>query len=215
MNTLFDMKPGSSDERSNEWYTPPEYVEAAREVMGGEIHLDPASCEVANHTVKAARFYTKEDDGLQHAWLAETLWINPPYGKHQGRANAQRSTIRLWVEKLLMHYQTGEVAQAVLLVPAQISARWFQHLWEYPICFVDHNIRFRLAVSPAARPGRTTDSHIYGSACVYFGPQVQKFIPAFRKFGPVITPLGVYRTDQQAVQPAFLELEAASCIQQR
>src|SRR5713226_4635450 len=113
MNTLFDMKPGSSD-LSNEWYTPLEYVEAAREVMGA-THLDPASCEVANHALKAARFYTKEDDGLQQPWRAETLWPGPPYGKQQGKANAQRSTIRLWAEKLLMHYRTGEVAQAVLL----------------------------------------------------------------------------------------------------
>jgi hypothetical protein len=39
---------------SAEWFTPPCYIEAAREVLGA-IDLDPASCEAANRTHELER----------------------------------------------------------------------------------------------------------------------------------------------------------------
>lgn len=47
------------DYDGDEWYTPPETLELVRGVLG-EIDLDPASCEVAQQTVGAKRFFSKE-----------------------------------------------------------------------------------------------------------------------------------------------------------
>ena len=59
-----------------EWWTPAELVEAARDVLG-VIELDPASCAGAQATVRARRFHTLEDDGLAQEWSG-AVWLNPP-----------------------------------------------------------------------------------------------------------------------------------------
>ena len=51
----------------DEWYTPGDIIERARAVLG-EIDLDPASNAHAQKTVRAKRFYTKDDDGLSKPW---------------------------------------------------------------------------------------------------------------------------------------------------
>jgi replicative DNA helicase len=48
---------------NDQWYTPPVYIDAARQIMGG-IDLDPASNELAQKTIRAEVFYSAEDDGL-------------------------------------------------------------------------------------------------------------------------------------------------------
>jgi DNA N-6-adenine-methyltransferase (Dam) len=64
---------------NNEWFTPPQYIEAARRMLG-EIDLDPASHSIAQQAVKAARFYTLQDDGLAREWHGR-IWLNPPYAQ--------------------------------------------------------------------------------------------------------------------------------------
>src|SRR5438552_4181923 len=112
---------------SNEWYTPARYIEAARLVMGG-IDLDPASCELANRTVKAGRYYTQEDDGLAQEWKGR-VWLNPPYGRTNEMKARHQSTIEMFVFKLLQCFNDDSIEQAVLLVPATIGTKWFAPLW--------------------------------------------------------------------------------------
>ena len=74
-----------------EWYTPPEYLERVRAVLGG-IDLDPASSKVAQKTVKAKRHFTKVEDALKREWHGRTF-MNPPYCRDR-RAAIYRKAYR-------------------------------------------------------------------------------------------------------------------------
>ena len=94
-----------------EWYTPPVIIEAARESMGS-IDLDVASSSVANRTVGACRFFTRQDDGLSQEW-AGNVWCNPPYNARQ---------IRLWYTRVVEHD-----APACILMPNSSGAAHVVH----------------------------------------------------------------------------------------
>lgn len=164
--------------KSNEWYTPVRYIEAARRVMGS-IDLDPASCELANRTVKAERFYTEKQNGLILPWLGR-IWLNPPYSKIDNR-----SGIEAFIHKLIGEYDNGNVEQALLLVTVRTEAAWYQPLWRFMICFPDHILHF---YKPDRRGNIDKDSrhgHFFGTSIVYLGPHEQKFVEEFSQFGTI------------------------------
>ncbi len=153
--------------KSFEWYTPRQYVEAARLVMGG-IDVDPASNAAANRMVQAQRYYDRSVDGLTRAWHGR-VFLNPPYCKNQAA----------WVAYLLGQYEAGITTQAVLLIPASTETAWFQPLWRYPICFTNHRIHF-------LSEGGQRNSPTIGNAFVYLGPAVDRFTSVFRAFGAIV-----------------------------
>jgi hypothetical protein len=165
---------------SDEWYTLPKYVEAARQALG-EIDLDPASCEEANKTVKAKLFYTKEQNGLLQHWTGR-IWMNPPYGRTANQQGKGLSTIRLFTDKLVQSYEGGEVSAAIVLATAEINAKWFQPLWAYPICIPNHRVNFMVSNIPKSRKY----SQMFGTVFVYLGPDEQKFAEVFCRFGHII-----------------------------
>jgi hypothetical protein len=65
-----------------EWYTPPKYLDLVRQVFGGKIDLDPASSELAQETVQATAYFTKDDDGLTKDWFGD-VFLNPPFAQHR------------------------------------------------------------------------------------------------------------------------------------
>jgi len=162
---------------SNEWYTPKEYVNAARELMGG-IDLDPASCAFANETVKAADYYDITQNGLDKEWTGR-VWLNPPYGFDGGISNQER-----WVNRLIEQYPHN-TTEAVLLVNAVTDRKWFQPLWDFPICFTDHRIRFYNTDVEAGQP-------THGNALIYLGLQEKEslFVALFKQFGPIAKRIG-------------------------
>jgi phage N-6-adenine-methyltransferase len=156
---------------SVEWYTPKEYIEAARSALGA-IDLDPASNKHANKTVRAAKFFAREDNGLEQPWPGR-VWLNPPYG--------EEGTDR-WVIKLIEEYTAGRTAAAILLVNAVTDRKWFAPLFEQAICFTDHRIEF---YTPEGEP----QSPVSGNAFVYFGSERKAFKEHFTKFGAVVVRL--------------------------
>ena len=151
----------------NEWYTPPEYLEAARRVMGS-IDLDPASSAIANERVQAALFFTAEDDGLARAWGGR-VWMNPPYaGELIGR----------FCEKLAQHFEDGTVSEAIVLVNNATETRWFQRLAEMSSCVAFPRGRVRF-LDPEGNPG----APLQGQAVIYLGPNTEHFAAVFSEFG--------------------------------
>ena len=156
---------------SEEWFTPPQYIQAAREVMG-TIQLDPASCAEANEIVKAFRYFTKEQDGLKQDWTSSTIFLNPPYGKQNNKSNQS-----LFANKLIQEYKAGNVEQAILLVNFCGSYKWFEPLYAFPMCVTDHCIRFIRADGKAAGAAKAS------STFIYFGHKEELFYRVFSQFG--------------------------------
>ena len=189
--------------KSNEWYTPARYIEAARAVMGG-IDLDPASCELANRIVKATRYYTQKENGLAQEWYGN-VWLNPPYSSELSTKGLGGGKLRgptdLFVSKLLNEYAIGNVSQATLLINADTNRKWFQALWNYILCFAHRPVHF---YKPDIHGDLEKDSRncsFFGSCFVYLGPNEQAFIENFEDFGTIAKRVSAPR---QAITPLSL-----------
>lgn len=154
---------------NNEWYTPAEYVDAARRVMYG-IDLDPASSAAANEVVKAERFFTVEDDGLKQAWSG-SVWMNPPYG---------RPLIDQFCAKLAEEYAAHNVNEACVLVNNATETGWFHALAEVAaaVCFPRQRIKYW-------QPNKDTLTPLQGQAVLYLGSDVDKFAREFVNLGVI------------------------------
>jgi phage N-6-adenine-methyltransferase len=157
----------SNNSGNNEWYTPSEYIEAARAVMG-RIDLDPASSKEANRVVKAAIYYTVEDDGLSQAW-AGRVWMNPPYATN---------LIGKFSSKLVNEYKNGNVEQAIVLVNNATETGWFVDMINQAsaVCFPTSRVRFW-------RPDGETGAPLQGQAIIYMGDNPHDFSESFSSIG--------------------------------
>lgn len=163
--------------KSVDWHTPPEFTDAARGVMG-HIDLDPASSKIANETVKAKKFYTINDNGLNRSWSGN-VWLNPPYSKTRGRSNQE-----IWASKLVHEYNTGRVTSAILLVKSAFGYNWFENLFKsWPACLASKRISFLL---PGTTPGPGPAKH--ATTFYYFGDNLDRFIEVFGVWGNCTDP---------------------------
>jgi hypothetical protein len=157
---------------SNEHYSPKYIVEAAREALGGSIDLDPASCEFANRTVKARRYYNEEANGLIQPWFGK-IFLNPPGGKVEGQSNQ-----KIFWRKLMESYLIDNtVTEAIYLsfsieflqvAQTELPRQYCPH--NYHICFPSKRV-------PYMKPnGESGDSPPHASMLVYIGENVKRFL---------------------------------------
>lgn len=151
----------------NEWYTPVEYIQAAREVMG-EIDLDPASSEVANRTVGATVYFTKQDNGLAYSWDGRA-WMNPPYAAE---------LIGKFASKLALHVSAGDITEAIVLVNNATETAWFGALVGVASAIVFPRARVKF-LDADGNPG----APLQGQAVIYCGNNPKLFLEKFGKFG--------------------------------
>lgn len=151
---------------SVEWYTPPEFVDMARQVLG-KIDLDPASNPTAQKWIKAKTYYTKDNDGLAQQWRG-CVWCNPPYGQWTKK----------FLSKGLEEYQSGNLEQAIFLVN-RTGAAWYQDLIENfdAVCQVRKRISF---YTPEGKP---EGSPRYYNDFLYLGSKSDLFIKVFAEIG--------------------------------
>ena len=157
-----------------ERYTPAQYIEAARRVLG-EIDLDPASCEIAQRTVKAVEYFTAKDDGLAHEWHGR-IWLNPPY---------HRELAPKFIKKLITERAAGRVNAAIMLTNNSTDTAWFDDAVGAcnAICFTRGRIKF------LEEDGVTPVLPTQGQAFFSLGADVRRVRPlrsrrASRQFPP-------------------------------
>ena len=160
------------DYDGDEWYTPTEYIEAARSVMG-EITVDPASAEEAQRIVQADRYYIKQEDSLGDdiCWYG-CAWVNPPYSK---------PLINQFVGKVISEYDKGHLTQAIILTNNSSDTKWFHSLLaRFPACFTQGRVSFW-------RAGGEVFGARQGQTLFYLGDNVEKFKSVFSDFGLVVS----------------------------
>ena len=109
---------------SRDWGTPPKYINAVKNVFGGEIALDPCSNK---KSIVGARveYMLPEADGLKASWDYRTIYVNPPYGADRTFG----TTIKHWLRRCSeAHHQYG--SEVLALVPvATNTGHWKKYVW--------------------------------------------------------------------------------------
>jgi ParB family chromosome partitioning protein len=155
----------------NEWFTPQEYIELARAVLG-EIDLDPATHELAQELIRATNYYTKEVDGLMQEWNGR-IWLNPPFAQ---------PLIANFISKLCAEWQAGRITAAIALTHNYTDTAWFHEMAQHAsaVCFTRGRVKFY--------EGDTVAAPTQGQAFCYFGPDVEQFAKIFSRVGFVVVP---------------------------
>jgi len=163
---------------SQDWGTPKKYVDAVRDVFGGEIDLDPCSSETS--IVRAhVEYRMPMQNGLSLPWRYRRVYVNPPYGTDRERG----TRISDWLAKCARAYREHD-AQVLALVPvATNTGHWKKHVWgnATAIAFL-YDTRLRFLVNGKDQGKGAPMS----CAMIYWGKDYERFFDVFSQFGAVV-----------------------------
>jgi hypothetical protein len=138
-----------TDDRQRQ-LTPAYILEPIRKDLGS-IELDP--CTEPDNPTGASRFYCPPADGLALPWDAETIFVNPPYGRAKDR----------WIARCTEAGRAG--SSVVLLIPAATDITSWQQAGRSAgaVVLVEGRIRFgRL------RPNRREETASHPSSLFFW-----------------------------------------------
>ena len=163
---------------SQNWSTPVKYVQAVKQVFGGEIDLDP--CSNPYSIVNAQTEYRlPKHDGLRDSWNFRRIFVNPPYG-----ADRERGTnIKQWLARCAeAHLSHGSEVQALIPVATNTS-HWKKHVWGRArgIAFL-YDTRLRFLVNGKDEGKGAPMS----CAMIYWGQNFDLFSEVYSQHGAVV-----------------------------
>lgn len=161
---------------SQEWCTPPKYVNAVRKFFG-KIHLDP--CSNSQSIVNAdVEYRLPKTDGLTASWDYPTIYVNPPYGIDKAR----KTSIKNWLYKCADAHISFNSEVLALIPVATNTKHWKQHVFSMAnsICFLaDTRLKFINGNNDKGAP--------MACAIIYWGKDGEKFYQHFSEYGAVVS----------------------------
>jgi len=164
---------------TKDWGTPKKYVDAVKEMFGGNIDLDPCSNK---YSIVSARveYSLPKQDGLRLSWNYPTIYINPPYGiDHEHGTN-----IKDWLKKCAEANKLF-CSEVLALVPvATNTGHWKKYVYgkATAICFL-YDTRLKFLVNGKDEGKGAPMS----CAMIYWGKDFARFSKVFMRFGAVVS----------------------------
>lgn len=139
------INPALFSSKTDLWETPQDFFDR----LNNEFDFELDACALPENA-KCQKFYTPTMDGLKQDWAkdAQTIWLNPPYGRE----------INKWIKKAYEASLQG--ATVVCLIPARTcTSYWHQYCMKGEVRLVQGRLKFGDSKTPAPFP----------SAVVIFG----------------------------------------------
>ena len=164
--------------KSQEWGTPPVYVDAVKKMFGSKIALDPCSSEYSIVNAELEYLLPKYD-GLKESWNFPTIYVNPPYGINK----TKRTTIKHWLARCAKANQQHESEVLALVPVATNTGHWKKSVFgkATAICFLyDTRLKF---LENGQNGGKGAPM---ACAMIYWGKHYDRFYEIFIDYGAVV-----------------------------